>query len=61
MSDPWSAERYLKEATDFCELAERANVPMVRDYYKSVAQRYLTRAENQAWMAMINHRLGPAR
>jgi hypothetical protein len=60
MSDPWSAERYLKEATDFCELAEHANLPLVRDYYKSVAQRYVTRAENQARIAMAQLQ-GPRR
>jgi hypothetical protein len=47
MSDPWSAERYLKEVANFCELAEGANAPSMRDYYKSIAQRYLMRAENQ--------------
>jgi hypothetical protein len=54
MSDPWSAERYLKEATDFCELAELADAPWVGNYYKSIAQRYLTRAEDQARIAMLN-------
>jgi hypothetical protein len=47
MSDPWSAERYLKEAANFCELAESADAPLVRAYYKSIAQRYLMRATNQ--------------
>jgi hypothetical protein len=51
MSDPWSAERYLKEAALFCELAENADAAVVRDYYKSIAQRYLMRAKNHARIA----------
>jgi hypothetical protein len=47
MSDPWTAERYLKEAANLCELAEGADGPAMRDYYRSIAQRYLMRAENQ--------------
>ena len=56
MSDPWNAERYLKEAVNFCELAESADAPLVRDYYKSIAQRYLMRAENQVRTATPERR-----
>jgi hypothetical protein len=55
MSDQLSAaDRYRSDATKFSELAESAETPFLRDYYKRLAQRYLMHAENQDKVAKIS-------
>jgi hypothetical protein len=53
-----TAERYRKEAAEFSELAKTAETSFVRDYYRRIAQRYLTHAENQEKLARTSKGLG---
>jgi hypothetical protein len=55
MSDPLIAmERYRKKAAEFSELAQTAEAPFIRDYYRRLAQRYLMHAENEERHARIS-------
>jgi hypothetical protein len=62
MSDPLSAAaRYRSDAAKFSELAESAQSPFPRDYYKRLAQRYLMHAENQEKIAKISDEFAAGR
>jgi hypothetical protein len=62
MSDQLSAaDRYRSDAAKFSELAESAETPFLRDYYKRLAQRYLMHAENQEKVAKISSEFAASR
>jgi len=53
-----AGERYRKKAVEFFELSRTADTPFIRDYYESLAKRYLLHAENQEKLAAPSEGLG---